>query len=201
MDCSARHVNIQRVETMTKRCRSQMNDAIARLMLILSLSSAPAYATMSLTSTDFAAGDPIPNAYIYPRCGGRNISPQLSWAGAPLDTKSFVLTMIDIDVKPSQWSHWIVIDLPPQSNSLARGTASLPGKATAIASNFGDAHYDGPCPPKGTGVHHYVFTVWALPTATIFLASDDAANHVTATLERLALDRASLSAFVEAPGN
>ncbi|HMD72773.1 MAG TPA: YbhB/YbcL family Raf kinase inhibitor-like protein [Steroidobacteraceae bacterium] len=170
-------------------------------MLILTLSSAPAFATMSLTSTDFVAGDPIPSAHIYPRCGGRNISPQLSWTGAPADTKSFVLTMIDVDVMPSQWSHWIVIDLPPQSNSLARGTPSLPGKAKAIAGNFGDAHYDGPCPPKGTGVHHYVFTVWALPTATISLASDEAATRVTATLERLALDRASLSAFVQAPGN
>lgn len=177
-----------------------MNDAIARLMLILPLASAPAYATMSLTSTDIVAGDRIPNAQIYPRCGGSNISPQLSWSGAPVGTMSFVLTMIDIDVKPSQWSHWIVVDLPPQSTDLARGASSLPGKAKAIASNFGDVHYDGPCPPKGTGVHHYVFTVWALPTAAIVLAPDDEARHVTATLERLALDRASLSAFVEAPG-
>lgn len=64
-----------------------MNDAIARFMLILSLASAPAYATMSLTSTDLVAGYPIPNAQIYPRCGGRNISPQLSWTGAPAGTR------------------------------------------------------------------------------------------------------------------
>jgi Raf kinase inhibitor-like YbhB/YbcL family protein len=176
-----------------------MNDAIARLLLMLPLASAPAFATMSLTSTDFAAGDPMPSEHIYPRCGGRNISPQLSWTGAPDTTKSIVLTMIDLDVKPSQWSHWIVIDLPPQSTALARGAPSLPGRARAIVSNFGDASYDGPCPPKGTGVHHYVFTVWALPTATISLPSDQSATQLTATLERLALDRASLSAFVEAP--
>ena len=70
-----------------------------------------------------------------------------------MGTKSFVLTMIDVSVKPSQWSHWIVVGLPPDATSLARGTKALPAGAAAIASNFGDANYDGPCPPNGTGVH------------------------------------------------
>jgi hypothetical protein len=67
--------------------------------------------------------------------------------------KSFVLTMIDIDVKPDKWSHWVVVGLPATVKSLPRGATSLPGSAKAIVSNFGDAAYSGPCPPKGTGVH------------------------------------------------
>ncbi len=156
-------------------------------------------AAMSLTSTDISAGGTIPTVHVYPRCGGRNTSPQLSWSGAPGTTRSFVLTMIDIDVKPSQWSHWIVVDLPANASSLPQGVASLPGSAKAISSNFGDAAYAGPCPPKGTGVHHYQFTIWALPTATTALAMDAKATDVTVQLSRQALDHASLIGLVQAP--
>jgi phosphatidylethanolamine-binding protein (PEBP) family uncharacterized protein len=27
-----------------------------------------------------------------------------------MKTTSFVLTMIDVDVKPDEWSHWVVVD-------------------------------------------------------------------------------------------
>ena len=133
------------------------------------LSAAPALAAMTLTSSDIQPGAPIPAAQIYSRCGGQNISPQLTWSGAPAGTKSFVLTMIDISVKPSQWSHWVVVDLPPETTSLARGMKAFPGTAKAITSNFGDANYDGPCP----------------------LAAD-----LSSKLSRIALDRADLAGFV-----
>jgi Raf kinase inhibitor-like YbhB/YbcL family protein len=106
--------------------------------------------------------------------------------------------MIDVDVKPSQWSHWIVVDLPADANSLSQGAASLPGRARAVASNFGDAAYDGPCPPKGTGTHHYEFTIWAMPAASTSLAADEKATRVTAFLSQHALERSSLIAVVQA---
>jgi Raf kinase inhibitor-like YbhB/YbcL family protein len=168
------------------------------MALTLSLIAGTVSAAMSLTSTDIRPGLAIPVAHIYTRCGGENISPNLAWSGAPSGTMSFVLTMIDVDVKPDEWSHWIVVGLPAASNSLLRGAQSLPGGAKAIASNFGDAAYDGPCPPKGTGVHHYQFTVWALPTTSISLLPDQKATTLTALLSRQALDRASLVGLVTA---
>ncbi len=153
-------------------------------------------AAMSLSSSDIAPGAQIASAQIYPRCGGENISPELSWSGAPSGTKSLVLTMIDIDVKPAQWSHWIVVDLPPAATSLARGTAKLPGAARALASNFGDLFYDGPCPPNGSGVHHYQITIWAMPSATTSIAPDAMATGVSAMLGTRALDHASLTGWV-----
>lgn len=161
------------------------------------LTAAPAMAAMTLTSTDIQPGAAIAAAQIYPRCGGQNISPQLTWSDVPAGTKSFVLTMIDISVKPSQWSHWVVVDLPPQTTSLARGTKKFPGAAKAIASNFGDANYDGPCPPDGTGVHEYRLTVWALPAPTTVIAADTAADELTSQLNRLALAHAELTGFVK----
>jgi Raf kinase inhibitor-like YbhB/YbcL family protein len=164
--------------------------------LSLLLSAAPAMAALSLTSTDIRPGAEIPAAQIYPRCGGQNVSPQLSWSGAPAGTKSFVLTMIDISVKPAQWSHWVVVDLPPEVASLARGIKALPGNAKAVVSNFGDAYYDGPCPPKGTGMHEYRLTIWALPLATTDIAADTVAADLASKLSRLSLDHASLTGFV-----
>jgi Raf kinase inhibitor-like YbhB/YbcL family protein len=169
--------------------------------LALSLLTGTVSAAMSITSTDIRSGSAIPVAHIYTRCGGENISPNLSWSGAPSGTMSFVLTMIDVDVKPDEWSHWVVVGLPAAVNSLARGARSLPGGAKAMVSNFGDAAYAGPCPPKGTGVHHYQFTIWALPTATFSLAPDEKATTLTASLSKHALDRASLIGLVTAPPN
>lgn len=156
-----------------------------------------AAAAMTITSSDIAPGAQVQAAQIYPRCGGRNISPALSWSGAPAATKSFVLTMIDTDVKPSQWSHWIVVNLPPGTTSLARGIGTLPGSAKALASNFGDLFYDGPCPPTGTGVHHYEFTIWAMPGATTTIAANAKATDLSAVLARTALDHATLTGWVQ----
>jgi Raf kinase inhibitor-like YbhB/YbcL family protein len=164
---------------------------------LLFVLAAPAMAAMTLTSNDIQPGAEIAPAQIYPRCGGENISPQLTWSGAPRGTKSFVLTMIDLSVKPSQWSHWVVIDLPPDSTSIPRGSKTLPGGAKAIPSNFGDPSYDGPCPPKGTGVHEYNLTIWALPTSTISLAADMNATDLNRALTKAALDHASLTGFVK----
>ena len=166
------------------------------LAAFLAGAGVPSASAMSLSSTDIADGKAIPVAQIYPRCGGENISPALAWSGAPRQTRSYVLTMIDRDVKPSEWSHWIVIDLPLKTTSLARGAKTLPGGAVAIASNFGDAAYDGPCPPSGSGAHRYQITIWALPTETISLAPDAKATDIESELGSHALDRASLTGFV-----
>jgi Raf kinase inhibitor-like YbhB/YbcL family protein len=200
VDCIAKIQTLRSWARLGKmRWRSLMNTAKARFSLMFALAAAPAFAAMTLTSTDFASGAALPAVHIYPRCGGRNVSPQLSWSGVPSAAKSLVLTMIDVDVKPAQWSHWIVVDLPVDSDSLSRGTASLPGAARAIVSNFGDAAYDGPCPPQGTGTHHYEFTIWAMPTTMTSLAADENATRVTAFLSQHTLERASLSAVVQAP--
>jgi Raf kinase inhibitor-like YbhB/YbcL family protein len=178
-----------------------MNPALVQGSMVLALLGSHAAGAMSLTSNDIAASGPIAKAHIYSRCGGENISPQLAWTGAPTKTKSYVLTMIDLDVKPSQWSHWVVTNLPVTATTLARGAQALPGNAQAIASNFGDAAYAGPCPPRGTGLHRYQFTIWAMPTASTTLAPDTKATAISSALLRLALDHASLIGTVEAPAD
>jgi Raf kinase inhibitor-like YbhB/YbcL family protein len=136
--------------------------------------------------------------HVYPRCGGQNISPDLAWSGAPAGAKSLVLTMIDQDVKPHLWSHWIVVGLPTGAGGLAEGAKALPTGAQGVKSNFGDAGYDGPCPPSGSGVHHYRFTIWAMPAPAVAIAADDKADALQARLARTSLDHADLTVSVAA---
>lgn len=159
--------------------------------------AAPVTAGMNLSSDDLQPGATISSAQIYPRCGGDNISPQLSWSGVPAGTKSLAITMIDSSVKPSQWSHWVVVDIPPNTVSLARATKALPGAARAIKTNFGDASYDGPCPPNGSGTHQYQITIWALSTSTVSIPSDMKATDLTRSLAKVALDHASLTGILQ----
>jgi len=151
---------------------------------------------MSLTSSDFADGGEIPLAHVYPRCGGQNISPALSWKGVPKTAQTLLLTMIDIDVRPALWTHWVVVYLPPDSAGLERGTQTLPRGAHAVQSNFGDTFYDGPCPRDDSGVHHYRFTLWALPRYSDVPPNANAVDLQTA-LGRLAVDKATITGWVK----
>ncbi len=173
---------------------------------------------MNLTSSDFTDGAAIPQAHIHPRCGGQNISPQLSWNGAPKETESYVITMIDLDVTPAKWSHWILVGIPasvlslasgadtiplpqaqPSSGAIAAPAATMPDNALGVVSNFGDTFYDGPCPPAGSGTHHYQLTVWALPAPTFSIDPDEKATDLMLELFRGSLDHASITGFVAAP--
>ena len=170
----------------------------ALLALGLALAATPALAAMAITSADLPPGAPMPAKHIYPRCGGQNVSPALAWSGAPAGTRSLVLTMIDMDVAPALWSHWIVVDLPAASTGLQQGVKALPPPAHAIVSNFGDAAYDGPCPPNGSGIHHYQFTIWAMKAATTDLPKDAKAPDLIATLTAGSLAHAQLTSAVAA---
>jgi Raf kinase inhibitor-like YbhB/YbcL family protein len=169
-----------------------MKQVLAATLLALLMTASSAMA-MQLKSPDIADGGPLSLEQVYARCGGANISPALSWSGAPAGTRSFALTVIDTDVKPADWSHWIVIGLPAATTSLARGISQLPAGAKGLPSDFGDKAYDGPCPPSGSGVHHYQFTVWALGTAAPSFGLSDSAADIAAKLSQVALDKATLT--------
>jgi len=149
-------------------------------------------AALELSSPNIRDGATIAKEQVYTRCGGSNVSPALSWSGAPAGTKSFAVTAIDLSVKPNAWSHWIVIDLPPTTTSVGKG-ATLPQGARAVMTDFGDAAYDGPCPPPGSGVHQYQFTVWALSTPSEQIPEHATATQVMATLQKSALGKASIT--------
>jgi hypothetical protein len=152
---------------------------------------------MTLQSPDIKPGAAIAQAQIYPRCGGANISPELAWSGAPKAARSLAVTMIDQDVAPAAWSHWILVDIPPSVDRLPRGLKQPPAGARGVVSNFGAAGYAGPCPPAGSGTHHYEITVWALPVDHLDVAADANARELQTRLLKQSIAHASLSGTVQ----
>ena len=119
----------------------------------------------SVTSTDLAAGKPIPQQFR--GCTGTGVSPELSWHGTPAATRSFVVTMFDIDAPTgSGFWHWVTWDLPASTSSLPTG-ATLPAGAVNGENDGGTLGYTGPCPPAGDRRHHYHITVVALDVPSL----------------------------------
>ena len=150
---------------------------------------------MELTSRDIAPGSTIALSHVYSECGGDNMAPMLSWRGAPAGTKSFALTVFDPDA-PGGWWHWIVYDIPPTTTGI---DGTMPTGAREGRNDFGKAEYDGPCPPPGSGPHHYQFTIWALGTAALPTEGATEGETVGPYLKTHALASATLTAFYERP--
>ncbi|HEV8245642.1 MAG TPA: YbhB/YbcL family Raf kinase inhibitor-like protein [Polyangiaceae bacterium] len=117
---------------------------------------------MKLTSSVFSANGDIPAKYT---CEGDNVSPPLSWSGAPDGTKSLVLIVDDPDAPdpaaPKRvWVHWVVYNLPPSPSELPEAAAALPGNARQGLNDWNKPGYGGPCPPIGK--HRYVHKLYAL---------------------------------------
>jgi Raf kinase inhibitor-like YbhB/YbcL family protein len=122
-------------------------------------------ATLKVTSTSIKEGGTIGMDYVFTGCGGKNRSPQLSWSGAPKETKSFAITCFDPDAPTgSGYWHWVAFDIPASVTSVEEGagTDKSPAGGHSGYSDYGFASYGGPCPPKGDRAHRYVFTVYAL---------------------------------------
>jgi Raf kinase inhibitor-like YbhB/YbcL family protein len=116
---------------------------------------------MKLTSEDFHDGATIPPRFT---CEGENVSPALAWEEAPADTKSFALVVEDPDAPRGVFRHWVCYDIAPERTALPEGAGS-PGAAGDMRqglNDFGKFGYNGPCPQRGHGIHHYRFRLLAL---------------------------------------
>ena len=114
---------------------------------------------MTLSSTAFANGQAIPKRYT---CDGENVSPPLTWSGAPAAAKSFVLIVDDPDAPRGTFTHWILFNLPAGTRALPQGATAFPAGSGQGVNDFGKAGYGGPCPPSGR--HRYVHQLYALNT-------------------------------------
>lgn len=114
---------------------------------------------LALASNTFLPDRTVPRFMVATRCGGKNISPELHWAGAPPGTRSFALIVHDPDAPmPGGFYHWVLYDIPASQSEIE------------VDAGRG---YRGPCPPPGK-VHHYRFTLYALDVQRIGAARIDA---------------------------
>jgi Raf kinase inhibitor-like YbhB/YbcL family protein len=157
------------------------------------LAATPAFA-MDLKSTDVAQGASFPVDEICARYGGGDVSPALSWSGVPSNAQSLAITIFDPDAGSDGWWHWVVVDIPATATSLAQGAGSgkLAGGARHLENSNGNASYHGPCPPAGSGAHHYQITLWALGEKPALEANTKPAD-VGAYMEKHAIAKARLT--------
>lgn len=137
----------------------------------------PKGSTFQLSSADVKNGAFAP-AQIFNSfgCTGGNVSPALTWSGAPQGTKSFVLTIYDPDAPTgSGFWHWVVANIPASATSIPTGasrTPKMPAGSLETRTDFGTPGYGGPCPPAGDPPHRYVFTLFALKVDKLDVTAD-----------------------------
>lgn len=173
--------------------------------LILNYAAQAEVGSLTVTSPDIVSNAPINKKFAFctPDGAGKttsseNISPQISWSGAPAETKSFALVVVDPDV-PSVFDdankegktiaedfprkdfyHWVLVNIPVNVTQIAQGKGKDAATGKAMVNDFAAfmkdkpaqtfLGYDGPCPPfNDVRLHHYHFTVYALDTAAISL--------------------------------
>lgn len=163
------------------------------LSLLVAVTGMAQAATFKLETHAGDANGHVRKHFVYNAsgCHGDNVSPALSWHGAPKGTRGFAVTVYDPDANGGWW-HWIVLDIPPTTHQLKQG-AMLPPGAFAVKNSFGHARWDGPCPPADDPPHHYIFTVYALDTAALGLASDASPLRAKTALDKHNLGQASVT--------
>lgn len=138
---------------------SALAAGIAALALVAPRASR-AEAPMSITSTSFGAGQPIPAQF---SCQGQGTSPELTWSNVPQNAQSLALVVRDPDASQAGFVHWVVYDIPVTVSGLPQAAGidgSLPGGALEGTNGKSSKGWTPPCPPKGT--HHYHFELYAL---------------------------------------
>jgi Raf kinase inhibitor-like YbhB/YbcL family protein len=139
---------------------------------------------MTLSTTAWADGGQIPAKHAQI---GNELSPPLTWSGAPEGTASFVLIVHDLDAMSNPSNdyaaplrdtndvlHWLVWNIPATATGLPEGVPQgprLPDGSRQISQS--GPYYRGPAAPPTGPPHHYVFELYALDT-TITIPNTDA---------------------------
>ncbi len=129
--------------------------------LTIGLVGAPA--KLKVESSAFDANSKIPDAY---GAEGENISPAVSWSGAPAETVGYVVLIEDPDVSGGPpFLHWSIYDLDSTVTSLAEavptGAATVAPESRQGANDYGSLGYYGMRPPEGEE-HAYHVEVFAV---------------------------------------
>ncbi len=128
----------------------------------------------TVSSPDVTEGGTIKAAQVFDQfgCTGKNISPAVSWSGAPAGTKSYAVTLFDPDAPTgSGFWHWVMFNIPGERHVAARRRrrphAVAPQGSIQVRNDYGGAGYGGPCPPKGDKPHRYILSVFAVDLPTL----------------------------------
>ena len=150
---------------------------------------------MEISSSAFQDGGKIQIQYVMPGAGGKNISIPLAWKNIPAGTKSFALSIVDPHQVAQNWVHWLVINIPPSVTAIEEGASrkKMASGSLELKNSFGDIGYGGPQPPKGTGDHPYVVTLYALNAEKLDLQVNTSLSAFKKAVEGKVIESAAIT--------
>jgi Raf kinase inhibitor-like YbhB/YbcL family protein len=121
--------------------------------------------------------------YICSNHGGSDIAPSIKWDKID-NAKSYAFIIEDPDAVGGTFIHWYIpfIDLSINeldnfsNNNLQKKYNDLQKKNISISNNMkvfqgknsiGEFGYHGPCAPDGSGIHRYIFKLYAFDTKVL----------------------------------
>jgi len=173
------------------------------ILLFVSCSVAHAQAALRINSVDIAPNATIDNKFVFNGfgCSGDNTSPQISWSGAPIGTKSFAYTVYDPDAPTgSGWWHYLAVNIPVKYKELptsfsSENTFSVKDGIKQIRNDFGIRNFGGPCPPQGDKAHRYVFTIYALKVEKLDVSENMPAANAGFLINQNIVGKATFTGF------
>lgn len=139
---------------------------------------------ITIMSPAFAEKQWIPAQYT---CDGKDINPPLALSGIPARAKSVVIIVDDPDSPHGVFTHWLMWNVLPTVAEIAED--SIPQGAMLGRNDFGKTAWGGPCP--ASGIHRYVFHVYALDTI-LSLPAGSGREQVEAAMHDHILDQGEL---------
>jgi len=117
-----------------------------------------------VVSSVFKDKEFIPKKYT---CEGQDVNPELVISNIPDGAKTIAIICDDPDAPIGTFVHWVLWNYPVDGPSVKIPEAlpkveKLQNGAMQGYNDFGKVGYNGPCPPKGHGVHHYHFKIYAV---------------------------------------
>lgn len=117
---------------------------------------------LSITSPAFEDGEAIPAKFT---ADGEDVSPPLVVRNVPPAAKELALICEDPDApRPEPWVHWVMYGLDAGTKEIPEGFAGARQGSNSWPEGKNEG-WGGPSPPKGTGTHRYIFTLYALDGA------------------------------------
>lgn len=108
---------------------------------------------MKITSPAFAPFAPIPLEYT---CKGEGKFPLLRVSEVPQEAKSLALILDDPDAVGGLFTHLLLWNISPEGAYIDQE------HAIAGINSAGVIGFTAPCPPPGSGIHRYIFSLLAL---------------------------------------
>ena len=115
--------------------------------------------------------------------------------GGPGGTRELVLIVHDPDVPiVGGFTHWIATGIDPSSDGFDEGSTTA--DVVEGTNSSGKPGYMGPAPPKGHGVHHYFFHLYAVDDH-LDVSTGSSSDDVARALDGHVIEQARLVGVYE----